>query len=96
MLCIAVRRRLKPPTGFNRRTRRALAPARSLPLPATEGFTRQGLLDYFDNCWALTEVLFACLQGADAFVRQPYHQLRHPMIFYYGAGGGGEGGDGGG
>lgn len=22
-------------------------------------------------------------QGTDAFVRQPYHQLRHPMIFYY-------------
>lgn len=23
-------------------------------------------------------------QGADTFVRQPYHQLRHPMVFYYG------------
>ncbi len=23
-------------------------------------------------------------QGTDAFNRQPYHQLRHPMIFYYG------------
>jgi hypothetical protein len=29
-------------------------------------------------------VLFASLQGYDAFVRQPYHQLRHPMMFYYG------------
>lgn len=31
----------------------------------------------------LLQVLFACLQGTDAFFRQPYHQLRHPMIFYY-------------
>ena len=23
-------------------------------------------------------------QGPDAFLRQPYHQLRHPKIFYYG------------
>ncbi len=33
---------------------------------------------------ATPQVLFASLQGTDAFVRQPYHQLRHPMIFYYG------------
>lgn len=24
------------------------------------------------------------VQGSDAFIRQPYHQLRHPKIFYYG------------
>jgi hypothetical protein len=30
-----------------------------------------------------SQVLFASLQGYDAFVRQPYHQLRHPMAFYY-------------
>jgi hypothetical protein len=35
-------------------------------------------------CRGSAQVLFACLQGTDAFVRQPYHQLRHPMIFYYG------------
>jgi hypothetical protein len=29
---------------------------RSLPLPRTTGFTRQELLDYFDNCWTTTEV----------------------------------------
>jgi hypothetical protein len=29
-------------------------------------------------------VLFAALQGSEAFYRPPYHQLRHPMIFYYG------------
>jgi hypothetical protein len=56
---------------------------RSLPMPPTRGFTRQQLLDYFDNCWALTEALFASLEGEDAFLRQPYHQLRHPMMFYY-------------
>lgn len=33
---------------------------------------------------SIAQVLFCCLQGTDAFVRQPYHQLRHPMIFYYG------------
>jgi hypothetical protein len=21
--------------------------------------------------------------GSEAFYRQPYHQLRHPMVFYY-------------
>lgn len=29
---------------------------RSLPLPATHKFTRQGLLDTFNNCWTLSEV----------------------------------------
>ena len=29
------------------------------------------------------QILFACLQGAATFTRQPYHQLRHPMAFYY-------------
>ncbi|PNW80150.1 hypothetical protein CHLRE_08g380000v5 [Chlamydomonas reinhardtii] len=57
---------------------------RSLPLPNTRSFTRQSVLDYFDNSWTLTEVLFASLQTTDAFIRQPYHQLRHPMMFYYG------------
>jgi len=32
----------------------------------------------------LTEVLFDALVNDDAFYRQPYHKLRHPMIFYYG------------
>ena len=57
---------------------------RSLPLPNTQRFTRESVLAYFDNCWTLTEVLFAALQTTDAFIRQPYHQLRHPMMFYYG------------
>uniref|UniRef100_A0A383W2U2 Generic methyltransferase n=1 Tax=Tetradesmus obliquus TaxID=3088 RepID=A0A383W2U2_TETOB len=56
---------------------------RSLPLPNPATATRQQVIDYFDNCWTQTEVLFACLQGNDAFYRQPYHQLRHPMVFYY-------------
>ncbi|GFR49285.1 hypothetical protein Agub_g11294 [Astrephomene gubernaculifera] len=57
---------------------------RSLPLPNLRNFTRQSVLDYFDNIWTLNEVLFASLQTTDAFIRQPYHQLRHPMMFYYG------------
>lgn len=56
---------------------------RSLPALNLKTVTRRELLDYFDNGWALTEVLFAALQGADAFYRPPYHRLRHPMIFYY-------------
>lgn len=56
----------------------------SLPLPNLATCTRQQVLDYFDNSWTLTEVLFSGLQGEEAFFRPPYHQLRHPMIFYYG------------
>eukprot|EP00667_Euglena_gracilis_P001879 EG_transcript_1879 len=57
----------------------------SLPLPCLlDGrFTRQSVLDYFDNTWTLTEVLFSALQTEEAFFRPPYHQLRHPMVFYY-------------
>lgn len=28
-------------------------------------------------------MLFAGLQGEEAFYRPPYHGLRHPFIFYY-------------
>ena len=48
------------------------------------GATRQQILDYFDNSWALTEMLFSGLVNDEAYYRRPYHQLRHPMIFYYG------------
>lgn len=73
----------KPPAecpGFDK----AAGVLRSLPLPNSGSFTRQSVLEYFDNTWTLTEVLLASLQTTDAFIRQPYHQLRHPMIFYYG------------
>jgi 5-histidylcysteine sulfoxide synthase/putative 4-mercaptohistidine N1-methyltranferase len=56
----------------------------SLPLPNLASCTRQQVLDYFDNTWTLTEVLFSGLRGEEAFFRPPYHHLRHPMIFYYG------------
>ncbi len=55
----------------------------SLPQPNLSTFTRQQVLDYFDNSWALTETLFSALQGEAAFLLPPYHQLRHPLIFYY-------------
>lgn len=32
----------------------------------------------------LTEVLLSSLQGEEAFLRSPYHDLRHPMILFYG------------
>lgn len=38
----------------------------------------------FEDGWALTETLFSGLANDDAYYRRPYHQLRHPMIFYYG------------
>lgn len=56
----------------------------SLPPLDAARCTRQDVIDYFDNGWTLTEVLFSALQSASAFFRPPYHGLRHPMIFYYG------------
>jgi 5-histidylcysteine sulfoxide synthase/putative 4-mercaptohistidine N1-methyltranferase len=41
------------------------------------------VLAYFDNGWTLTETLFSALNSTEAFSRAPYHNLRHPMIFYY-------------
>lgn len=55
-----------------------------LPLPNLATCSREQVLAYFDNGWALTEILFAALQGEEAFYRPPYHSLRHPLIFYYG------------
>lgn len=46
--------------------------------------TKKALQDYFDNTWTITEALLGCLQGEEAFHVPPYHDLRHPMIFYYG------------
>lgn len=56
----------------------------SLPLPDLGICGREEVLDYFDNSWTLQETLFAGLVGAEAFYRPPGHNLRHPMIFYYG------------
>jgi 5-histidylcysteine sulfoxide synthase/putative 4-mercaptohistidine N1-methyltranferase len=55
----------------------------SLALPNLKTCTRQELMDYFDNTWTLTEILFSALQSPEAFYIAPYHQLRHPLIFYY-------------
>lgn len=54
----------------------------SLPLVNLNA-SRAQLLDYFNNGWALTELLFSGLASVEAFVKRPYHQLRHPMIFYF-------------
>jgi len=58
----------------------------SLPQLSLEkgNVTRESLQSYFDNTWTLTEVIFSSLQKEAAFTRPPYHDLRHPMIFYYG------------
>eukprot|EP00049_Salpingoeca_infusionum_P017557 m.353431 g.353431 ORF g.353431 m.353431 type:complete len:866 (+) comp16765_c0_seq1:400-2997(+) len=55
----------------------------ALAQPNLASATRQGVREYFDNIWTMTEVLFSSLQGEEPFYRPPYHNLRHPMIFYY-------------
>jgi 5-histidylcysteine sulfoxide synthase/putative 4-mercaptohistidine N1-methyltranferase len=54
-----------------------------LPIPDWRRATRDDVLAYFENGWTITETLFAGLVGEEAFVRPPWHDLRHPMIFYY-------------
>lgn len=66
--------------GVNRATRRLNA----IKMPNLHSCSRQEMLDYFDNTWAMTDALFATLQGERAFMTAPPHQLRHPLIFYYG------------
>lgn len=56
----------------------------ALPLLNLSLCTRQDVLDYFNNSWTLTELLFAGLKTDSAYTRSPYHQLRHPLMFYYG------------
>eukprot|EP00743_Colponemidia_sp_Colp-15_P006067 GILK01006521.1.p1 GENE.GILK01006521.1~~GILK01006521.1.p1 ORF type:complete len:875 (-),score=98.97 GILK01006521.1:247-2820(-) len=65
--------------GFDRSTNTLS----SLPMPNLNTCTRQAALEYFDNTWALSEILFSALQGEEAFYRPPYHALRHPLVFYY-------------
>lgn len=55
----------------------------SLPIPDLSKCTRDGVRDYFNNSWTLTELLFSSLIGDEPFYRPPYHELRHPLIFYY-------------
>lgn len=40
-------------------------------------------LEYFNNCWLLTETLFSSIKSEESFYLKPYHKLRHPLIFYY-------------
>ncbi|TMW67345.1 hypothetical protein Poli38472_012461 [Pythium oligandrum] len=56
----------------------------SIAMPNLKTCTREEILDYFDNTWAITDALFETLQGEHAFTTPPPHQLRHPLIFYYG------------
>ncbi len=56
----------------------------ALPLLNLEICSRQDVLDYFNNSWTLTEILFQGLKTEDVYKRPPYHGLRHPLIFYYG------------
>ncbi len=55
----------------------------ALPPPNLATCTRAEAQAYFDNGWTLTELLFAGLASEAAFFRPPYHNLRHPMVFYY-------------
>lgn len=64
--------------------RQAAHGARCLRLPNLASCSREQAQAYFENGWALNELLFSALQGEEAFTRSPDHGLRHPMIFYYG------------
>lgn len=57
---------------------------RALPLLNFDICNREDVLAYFNNTWTLTELLFSGLKTEEAFWRPPYHQLRHPLMFYYG------------
>ena len=56
----------------------------ALPLLNLEICSREDILAYFNNSWTLTELLFQSLKVEEAYKRPPYHELRHPLIFYYG------------
>ena len=56
----------------------------ALPLLNLNICTREDILAYFNNSWTLTELLFQSLKVEEAYIRPPYHGLRHPLIFYYG------------
>jgi 5-histidylcysteine sulfoxide synthase len=66
--------------GFDRERNCLIA----LPLLNLDICTRADILDYFNNSWTLTELLFQSLKVEEAYIRPPYHGLRHPLIFYYG------------
>jgi 5-histidylcysteine sulfoxide synthase len=66
--------------GFNHEKKHLQA----LPLLNLKICNRQDVLDYFNNVWTLTELLFASLKNESTYIRPPYHELRHPLIFYYG------------
>lgn len=56
----------------------------ALPLLNLAICSRADILAYFNNTWTLTELLFLSLKNESTYTRSPYHQLRHPLIFYYG------------
>ena len=77
----------KPPhecAGWEPATAGRAAHLSSLPQLNTASCTRADVRAYFDNTWTLTEQLFASLRSEAAFYLPHYHQLRHPLIFYYG------------
>ncbi len=55
----------------------------SLVPPDLRTCTRSEVLDYFNNSWTLSELLFSSLKTEDAFYEPPVHGLRHPLVFYY-------------
>lgn len=57
---------------------------RALPVLDTRKLTRRALMDYTDNAWLVDDALFAALDGEEAFVTPPWHNLRRPQVFYYG------------
>ena len=72
------------PSSIGNQSLNAAAAVSAASASASALLIKKSLQDYFDNTWTMTEVLLSSLQGEEAFQLPPYHDLRHPMIFYYG------------
>ncbi|KAG8457025.1 hypothetical protein KFE25_000309 [Diacronema lutheri] len=57
---------------------------RALPALDVSKLTRESVQRYMDNAWLADDTLFAALDGEEAFLAPPWHDLRRPQVFYYG------------
>lgn len=70
---------IKNITGFNK-NKNIL---NSLKIINLKNTNKTNFTQYFENTWALTEILFSSIISKKGFYNPP-HNLRHPLIFYYG------------
>lgn len=55
----------------------------SIPTPKLTHCTKENLKSYFDNTWALYEMLFSSIKSDETLYQSP-DPLRNPLIFYLG------------